>query len=284
MADNTPLVENPFFSKETVAPSEPSAPLHYEETPVIEPVVATPPIVQDENPSSGSPIVFFVILVLLFLLGIGGSFFLRWIPLGLFQRVEKTPEPTPFPIPSPTLDPYFGWKTYYVVSGVTRKAVEGISFKLPPEVAELFCDGLSCSSQGTYLPGGTRFTVAPRGLGQILTDYRGKIVTDFGGRPFVTTPTTVLDRPGLEFIGNFTGTTVTGYTFTKMRGVMVAVTSRLALEINHFTPAGVTADFASDDALFDKILHSFEFVGLPTPSPIPVLSPTDTPTATSSGS
>jgi hypothetical protein len=37
---------------------------------------------------------------------------------------------------------------------------------------------------------------------------------------------------------------------------MVEVTTSLSLEISHFSPNGVTADFAADDALFDQIVNS----------------------------
>ena len=43
-----------------------------------------------------------------------------------------------------------------------------------------------------------------------------------------------------------------------MRGVMIEVSSILTLEFNHFAPAGVTTDFATDDVLFDRILKTVE--------------------------
>ncbi len=268
--------------------------LTYEETPVIEPVLPVPPVpsvnppevskkpsMPPAKPPKTIPIGSLVLLAILFAAGVWLSSSIRqFLPSGLFPQstTQKQTSVAPTPVAKAPPDPFAGWTTYYVISGATRKVVEGVSFKLPPEITELFCDGVDCSSQGTYLPGGTRFTVAARGGGQILADYRGKIVTDFGGKPFVTTPTTVSDRSGLEFTGNFTGTTVTGYTFSQMRGVMIAVTDKLSLEVNHFTPNGVAADFTADDALFSQILKTFTFTGLPAPT---LPKPT---TATSSGS
>lgn len=291
--DNPPL-ENPFSS--IPAPAQPSGirpELTYEETPVIEPVaepapqqqpqqpvpeilthpVETPPVAQPmpQKPlpyvpppqPSLSPIALFFILALLFGAGVSLSYFVRQF-FSQFVPAQKLSVVAPTTIPTATPAPYENWKTYFIISGTTRKPIDGVSFKLPPDLAELFCDGPSCSSQGTYLQGKTRFTVAARGPGQTLADYRGKIVTDFGGHPFTTTPTTGVGRPGVTYVGDFTGTTVTGYTFTKMRGAMISVTDTLSLEVNHFTPIGVTdADFAADDVLFTKILDSFVFAGLP---------------------
>lgn len=295
MDELSPTDVNPFEPPE-VPPSQETTvsapPLHYEETPIIEtpppPPVAAPssdfapePVAQEEvkPPKSSFPFAAIVVIVILIVLVVWLYPSLRQLlPGGLSQLPSIKTQVTPTPIVTVAPDPYATWKTYSVISGSTRKAVDGISFKLPPEVTELFCDGTNCSSQGTYLPGGTRFTVAVRGAGQILADYRGKIITDFGGKPFVSTPTTVGGRVGATFIGDFTGTTVTGYTFTKMRGVMISVTDTISLEVNHFSPIGVVSDFAADDVLFDKILNSFVFTGLP----VPTLNVT--PQATSSGS
>ena len=60
--------------------------------------------------------------------------------------------------------------------------------------------------------------------------------------------------------------------FSAVCGVMmIELTNTLSLEINHFTPNGITSDFVKDDALFDTILKTLTFLG-PTPT-----------TATSSG-
>ncbi len=278
--------------------------LSYEETPVLEPVISEPVTAQTvpppppvppvappiqprvapvQPPQPMSPIVLFLILAVVFGVGVWASSYIRQF-LPTSTPTPKQVAVTPTPIPSIPPDPYANWKTYSVISGATHKAIDGVSFKLPPEITDLFCDGPGCASQGTTLPGGTRFTVAARGAGQALTDYRGKIITDFGGKPFVTSITTISGRPAVGFVGDFTGTTVTGYSFTKMRGAMISVTDSLSLEVNHFTPtSNPTADFASDDVLFTKILNSFLFAGLPAPA-VPVVSPTTTPTATSSGS
>ncbi len=262
--------------------------LAYEETPIIEPVTsgispdltpapAAPPPTPSPKPAPAkrtSPIMLFILFTLLFGIGVFASSYIR-------QLLPLTPTPQPTVTPAPVVttppNPYADWKTYSVISGVTRKAVDGISFRLPPEVAELFCDGKNCASQGAYLPGNTRFTVAARGTGQILADYRGKAVTDFLGHTFTTTPTTVAGRPALAFVGDFSGTTLTGYSFTKMRGVMISVTDTLSLEVNHFAPSGVTTDFAGDDVLFTKILETFHFTGLPLPSTTPVATSSATP-------
>lgn len=247
-------------------PPLPSEPLKYEETPIIKPI-SEPALA----PRQSSFFIWILLFGAIFFLGVWLSSFIRqFLPsdLSFLGTPQREASITPTPLPTAVPEPFAGWRSYSVISGVTRKAVDGVSFQLPPEVSELFCDGASCGSQGAYLPGGTRFTIAARGRGQILVDYRGKVVTDFSGQPFATSETVVAGRGALSFVGDFTGSTVTGYTFTKIRGVMIAVTDTFALEVNHFAPVGVTSDFASDDALFSKILETFTFTGLPTPTAI----------------
>ncbi len=147
------------------------------------------------------------------------------------------------------------WKTYSMGSG--------IFLRLPPNVLAPICDNAQCASRGTYLPGGTRFTAALRGSGQALRDFRGSAIADANGTAFVTNDTTIQGRKAVEFTGSFTGTTVGGYAFSRMRGVMIAINETMSLEVNHFTPSGITADFDADDALFDQILESIVLSGYP---------------------
>lgn len=172
------------------------------------------------------------------------------------------------------------WITYQPYSGVTKQAIAGISYQLPGTVKAPVCDSASCSSQGTNLSGGTRFTVAPRGKGQLLPDFRGAILTDTSGHEFTMKQTVVSNVYVYEYTGNFTGRTGGGYTFTKMRGVLVPVSDTLAIEFNHFSPAGATSDFAADDAVFDQIIKSFKSTG--TSSSLAPSGTTPTP-STSSG-
>lgn len=248
--------------------------LTYEETPVIEPISPASEVKQKTPSSLGSTIGMIVVFIVLFAVGVGISVFVRqWLAsrsVPSSQPVANptvTVTPTPYrsvlasPTASPTeaiIDPYAGWKTHQIISGVTKQPVPGVSFKLPPEVLTPICDGANCASQGTYLPNGSRFTVAPRGKGQLLVDARGNIViTDSSGKPFTTKSMTLgSGRRALEYSGLFSGTTVGGYTFSQMRGLMIELDEDETLEMNHFTPSGVSADFAKDDALFDKIVTS----------------------------
>ncbi|MCL4360298.1 hypothetical protein M1555_03545 [Patescibacteria group bacterium] len=161
------------------------------------------------------------------------------------------------------MNPHSNWKSYSVVSGATRLPITGLTFLLPPDVAPPICDGANCASEGTYLPGGTRFTVAARGSGELLPAVSaGAILTDSGGRAFTMQPATVATGsagPALEFSGLFTGTTGGGYAFAQMRGIMIPGRDGLTLEINHFTPSGVNADWTADDALFDEIVKTVSF-------------------------
>ncbi|MBI4064795.1 hypothetical protein HY409_00290 [Candidatus Gottesmanbacteria bacterium] len=298
--DDKPLTSDDLYGKSTGVASEPSPqkPLAYEETPIIEPiqggpttpqypysppVQASPPITppvesipqlpkQPMAPRSSSSFMntFGMVLffILLFAVGVWLSTILRqYIPSGVPAKVLPTPEQsgvTPgieATISQPPPDSMSSWKSYQVVSGVTKQVISGISFKLPSEVLAPICDGANCASQGTYLPGGSRLTVAARGKGQLLTDYRGRIVSDLAGKEFMVKQTTVAGKNAVDFTGLFTGTTVGGYAFAQMHGVMVEVDDTLSLEINHFTPSGVSADFVSDDRLFEKIVGTVVFTG-----------------------
>ena len=276
---SVPTSETPESS--TIPPAYTDKPLTYEETPVIDPWASQPQSSQTYSPSpstehkrgSGAGLLGNLILfILLFAVGIGLSIYFR-------QYLPNVPEGVPqIKLPqlskrgtTPPIEPVESlapaqftsqWTTYQAINGVTRQPIPGVSFRLPLDVLEPICDGSSCGSEGTYLPGGTRFTVAPRGKGQILADYRGSIISDLQGQEFTTINTTVAGRTAVEFTGTFTGSTVAGYAFSQMRGVMVEVSPDLSLELNHFTPKGVDADFASDDAVFDAIVKTLELPAL----------------------
>lgn len=144
-----------------------------------------------------------------------------------------------------------------IISGATKKPIPGLSYALPNETKAPVCDNTSCASYGTYLPGGTRFTVAPRGKGQLLPDFRGAILTDAAGREFTMKQAMYAGTLAYEYVGNFTGRTGGGYTFTAIRGVLIPVSETLAIEFNHFAPLGITSDFAKDEVVFNDILASF---------------------------
>lgn len=218
-----------------------------------------------------------------------------WLSTIVRQYISEIEEEEPFPTPTRSVSApgeFFSqgeatapagrqeevsWKTYSVVSGTTRQPIPGLSFQLPADVLVPICDGGGCASQGTYLPGGTRLTIAPRGNGQALPDFRGAVLTDAAGREFTMKQTIIGGTNVYEFVGDFAGTTGGGYAFTKMRGVLLPLTDTLSLELNHFTPRGITVDFPGDDVLFDKIVASVEYTGVLSPTSFPVASPTAAP-------
>lgn len=288
-------------------PETSAPPLAYEETPVIDPIPPMPSSAPSQTPSQPEPgpsvplqpappmpqrphgsfinkIGYLILFILLFVLGIWLSTIVRqYLPGNI--PTSSAPVPTLAArqvIPTVSPDPYDGWTTYQIISGVSREPVPNISFKLPPDVLAPICDGVGCPSQGTYLPGGTRLTVAARGAGQTLRDYRGAIVTDVLGQPFLTKDATTAGKMGVTFTGSFDGTTVGGYAFSSMAGVMIPVSGTLSVEFNHFTPSGITADFESDDALFQKILKSITLETPVTPTLTAPVVPTIS-IATSSG-
>jgi hypothetical protein len=224
-----------------------------------------------------------MVFVLLFFIGIWLSMYVRqFLPTGLdLSSLAPSANPTPSAIIEQSSDPYEGWKEYQVVSGVTRQPISGISFKLPSDVLAPICDGTTCASQGTYLPGGTRFTVAGRGIGQSLPDSRGSILIDASGKQFTTREASASGYAGVEFSGDFVGSTIAGYSFTKMHGYMLYPSSSLTVELNHFSPRGVDADFDNDESIFQKIIASFTapVVAIPTLYPTITTAPISTSSA-----
>lgn len=281
---------DPITPQDLYGPSNPPTPegapqvpetvggLPVEETPEIPmPQTQPPPATKNQKTPFFSTLGLIILFIGLFGLGVWGSSFIRqFFPNGLVgvtpqqQEVVNAPTPTPTPV-----DPFATWKQYQVISGSTNLPIAGISYKLPPEVLAPVCDTTTCMSQGTYLPGGTRFTVAPRGAGQLLTDFRGSAISDVGGITFTTKDTTVNGHAAKEFTGVFSGKTVGGYGFTQMRGYMIEVTTTLSLEVNHFTPTGVAANFAPDDTLFNKIVSTLQLPAVafnPSPTAVPLTS------------
>jgi len=261
----TPPPPPPEPIKEAVPPKL----LQYEETPEV-PIPQTPSPVPKKKSGCLGTIFTIILFLALFIGGIWLSSFVRqFFPSN--EPVEEETETTIIPTITPATiatdsAAVAAWKTYDVISGTTKQSFTGITFQLPSDVLSPICDGSGCASQGTYLPGGTRLTVAPRGAGQALRDFRGSVVSDVGGTAFTVKTTTVAGRPATEFIGTFTGRTVSGYGFGRMRGVMIELTSATSLEVNHFSPSGIVADFAADDTLFDAILKTITMTPVASPS------------------
>ncbi|KKW12923.1 MAG: hypothetical protein UY48_C0007G0012 [Candidatus Gottesmanbacteria bacterium GW2011_GWB1_49_7] len=272
---NPPVPEGPGTLPARPEADQPLAEIPIEETPEIpmEPqgtgAPRTPYSPPEPKSSFWSNLGVLIIFVGLFGIGVWLSSYVRqYLPNGFVgvtpaqQEVVNAPTATPTPV-----DPMASWKTYQVISGATKLPISGISFKLPPEVLAPTCDTTTCMSQGTYLSAGTRFTVAPRGAGQLLADFRGSAISDAGGVVFTTKETTVNGHKARVFSGGVSGKTVGGYGFSQMRGYMIEVTPTLSLEMNHFAPNGVIADFEKDDLLFEQIV---ETLVLPTDTIVPI--------------
>lgn len=273
----------------SVSPDSNSSPFSPIQRPLQQGAQSTPPASVQKGSGCLHSIGVAIIFIALFITGIWLSSFLReFLPSDFSVNsptAQLTPRDTPVSTESATAvsnGSLATWKTYEVISGATKLPVSGVNFKLPADVLKPICDGTNCASQGTYLPGGTRFTVAARGAGQLLADSRGGSISDVGGVTFTTKQSTVGGRVATEFTGTFTGRTISGYTFTRMRGVMIVLNDTTSIEVNHFVPAGITADFDTDDTLFNSILQTFMIAG--GTQIIPSVSPTVSSTAaTSSG-
>jgi len=244
--------------------------MQYEETPPIEPIKEPdvsmfPPPKPSSN--AGSIVTVIIVFILLFIVGFWFSGSIRQY-VGTFLgkgAVEPTVTLVPTPnisslVPIPTIEatPAGVWKSYQALNGRTRMAYNGLVIQLPPEVLPPICDGSACGSQGTYLPNGTRFTIALRGTGQVLPDFRGKVISDLGGIPFPLTDAVVDGIAATEYSGTFIGKTVGGYVFTRMRGYMIPITEGVSFEINHFSPSGIVSDFAKDDLVFNEIIQKLQ--------------------------
>ncbi len=269
---------------EPVKETTPPKPLQYEEAPEVP--MPTAPVPPQKKSGCLGTIMTVIIFLALFIAGIWLSSFVRQFFPGTSSQQEVATTVTPTitaPSTATGSAAVAAWKTYDVISGTTKQSFAGVTFQLPGDVLSPICDGTGCASQGTYLPGGTRFTVAPRGAGQALRDFRGSIISDVGGISFTSKATTVAGKPGMEFTGVFTGRTISGYGFSRMRGVMIELTPTTSLEVNHFTPNGIVADFTADDTLFDAILKTIKIGGSASVSATPTFVPTKTPTASPSG-
>ena len=279
-----PIEETPEITVNTELPVPPPPTTEPKPGPIPAPLkqdavssATRPPKVKGSFWSTIGAIILFVGL---FGLGVWLSSYVRqYFPNGLVGITGQQQAIVNIPTPSPTPDPFSSWKLYQVISGITKEPVERITFKLPGDILAPICDTTTCMSQGTYLTGGTRFTIAPRGPGQLLADFRGSAISDVGGMVFTTQDTTVNGHAGKLFTGSFTGKTVGGYGFTQMRGYMIEVTPSMSLEINHYIPMCVTADFAADDATFDKVVSSLVMPGTPSAALVPTI--TVVPVATS---
>jgi hypothetical protein len=263
-----PATVPPSIPPENQVPVPP--PLTYEETPEIP--MDVPPV--KKKSSFLKTLGIIIAFIALFVIGVNLSSNIRqFLPNGSGGNTE-TQSAGNQPVITPVASPAAVWKTYDVISGVTKLAIAGVTFQLPSDVLSPVCDGVGCASQGTYLPGGTRLTIAPRGAGQVLRDFRGTVITDANGTTIPTKQLVLGQITATEYESSASGKTVSGYAFSRMRGVMIPLTNTLSVEVNHFTPSGITADFEKDDLLFNEILKTFT---------ITTVTVSITPVATSSG-
>jgi hypothetical protein len=253
-----------------IAPPEPQPelPIPIEETPEIPMDMPAPQQSQVPPPAPmptarGSPVLTILIVIILAVAGIFLSNYIRPLLSGMNTGTPQGPTPTLVAATPTPVDPFAGWNT---------AAVAGISYKLPPDVLAPACDVAGCISQGTYLPGGTRLTVSAKTVTQALSSLLGAAITDAAGTAFNSHDASVSAHTAIEFTGTFAGRTTGGFGFSQMHGFMIEVTPTLTLEINHFTPQGIVADFAKDDALFTQIISTLSFdpslpIGTATPVP-----------------
>lgn len=269
----TPVAESPQYK-----PDEPTEPETQVEQPESQTSTQSPVPPMPKKRSFGGVIKTIIIFMLLFVVGYVASGFIRNLISSSQKTTTAKTQITPTPIqtleiPMVEESSQSGlttlpitttqnvattassvWKTYNPLHGSTRTALTSIQFQLPSTIQAPVCDGSSCGSQGTYLPGGTRFTVALRGTGEVLADFRGKVISDASGKVLTTTKTTIAGRPATEYTADNTGSTAGGYGFSAMHGYMIEVSDTLSFEINHFSPSGITTDFASDETVFKSIV------------------------------
>jgi hypothetical protein len=138
------------------------------------------------------------------------------------------------------------------------KTGSGFSVILSGVVVDPVCDGSGCESYGTYLPGGTRLTLAVKSYNKTADDFGRTNIIDAAGVKFDTSTATISGKLTREFKGTFNGLTTGGYRFNQMHGYMILAQPNMTLEINHFTPSGINADFTSDESVFEEIVKSLQ--------------------------
>ncbi|OGG08606.1 hypothetical protein A2154_00690 [Candidatus Gottesmanbacteria bacterium RBG_16_43_7] len=168
------------------------------------------------------------------------------------QSVQKQETPTP-KAATPVSRGLYEVKTTVAGRG------SGIFIRLPPEMLVPICDSQACTSYGSYLSGGTRFTVSIRSDQALISNFSDANITDANSTPFVNRNMTLNGKNAREFTGDFEGTTSGGFRFTKMHGVLIQLDQRGVLELNHFAPAGINVDFDRDDEVFSQIISTVTF-------------------------
>lgn len=196
-----------------------------------------------------------LIFVILFFVGVTGSLIIN--KLFLTPKNPETPK-TEIPIvitQTKAPDVTGSWNLFEILSATDGNPQ--ISISIPQNMLTPICDGQSCVSKGTYMDGGTRFTVSVRDNPTNI-NFSQTIVTDITGKQFETKDATISGLIAREFSGDFIGTTAGGYRFTKMHGFLIKANETKLVEINHFAPAGITTDFISDDEVFNKIITTLQ--------------------------
>jgi hypothetical protein len=177
----------------------------------------------------------------------------------LALRITATPASSPSPTVTPAVIKNISVSGWIKTEAGTKAGfpVPEMTLEIPGDFKAMACDPPGCTSEGTEMTGGTRFTVAVRKLYSPIKNFDKSQISDAGGKVFANTSVASIDgKTAILFNGEFNGTTTGGYTFTKMKGAIIQVTPTLLLEINHFTPTGKQVDFTADDAIFDKILQT----------------------------
>lgn len=213
-----------------------------------------------------------LLVIVLLAIGVGISLIIRqftndipsistFVP-GMPGSVTATPSvPAQTASPTPNPDAMEGWRTESVFTGTANVAYPGVTYRLPADILTPICDGALCVSRGTYLPGGTRFTVSFKTETKTADEFLHTVVTDAASNAFDTQEASMAGRPARTYAGSFAGQTTGGYQFTRLAGIMILLPDNRVLEFNHFSPLGLNADFTSDEALFQKIVGTVKIGG-----------------------
>lgn len=226
-------------------------------------------------------------VVLLFGVGIGISMFVNYLNNSRISTVNKSgPESgreiIPPITPAAPVNQYEAWKDFEIANPTDKSVLAAI--KIPPEMLPPICDGRTCASQGTFMPGGTRFTVSVRQGIMNEAEFATLTMTDMSGQPFETKSASEGAVRQKTYTGSFIGTTASGYKFTQMYGRVYWIGPGQVLEINHFSPSGINVDMAGDRQLFTKITNSLEIKTKPFQNPaVPTAQPSQAPATNSSG-
>lgn len=210
------------------------------------------------KPNSG----FAPIIIILLLLAVTFGAYLLGTQKNIFQK------PSPVPTPTATPDPTANWKTYSVLTDMPTKAIIDLRYRLPVPLVPNWVNA-GHYYQSIILPGNSTIAVILTGENKPfdMRWERFSEMVDLAG--YTSKQIRFLNLPAIEFSGTTTPgvqeLNILGQAQDSLRGIVVKLDDKTNLEILHYQDKSYlevtkkTADFSSDEVIFDQILSTFNF-------------------------